>query len=71
MKKVSLKHKKQVTKSIDFTIKNDKNKDFSLRALRGKYVLLDFWAYWCKPCIETFPHLKEIKKNIKMKTLKY
>lgn len=37
---------------------------------KENYVLLDFWASWCKPCLEEIPKIKKIKKSYANKRLK-
>ncbi len=33
--------------------------------LKGKIVIVDFWASWCLPCAESFPVLDELQKKIR------
>jgi len=39
---------------------SDKGDLTTLSALKGKVVVLDFWATWCGPCISSFPQVREL-----------
>lgn len=39
--------------------------DQKLKTLKGKVVVLDFWATYCPPCLEMIPHLREIQAKYK------
>ena len=46
---------------VDFTMKDPEGNKVSLSdfAGQGNYVLLNFWATWCGPCIQSLPYLRE------------
>jgi thiol-disulfide isomerase/thioredoxin len=46
-----------------FSLIDLNGRKIDLAALKGKYVLLDFWATWCGPCMAEIPFMKEIRKN--------
>ena len=49
--------------AYNFTLMDVNNNSVSLSDFKGKYVLLDFWATWCRPCIAEIPNLKRIKSD--------
>jgi thiol-disulfide isomerase/thioredoxin len=46
-----------------FAVKSHTGAELSLEKLRGKVVLLDFWASWCIPCRFDLPEVKKIWKK--------
>lgn len=44
----------------EFKLKDLSGKEVSLSSLKGKVVVLDFWATWCVPCHENFPAMQKI-----------
>lgn len=51
----------------DISLPGPDGKTRSLSGLRGKVVLLDFWASWCGPCRRENPHVVEVYKKYKEK----
>lgn len=54
---------------IDFSFADISGKALSLKKLRGKYVYIDVWATWCKPCIAEIPFLQGLEKEMKGKKI--
>ena len=51
----------------NFTLKTPDGKDISLKDFKGKYVLVDFWASWCGPCLREMPNVVKLYKECKGK----
>jgi peroxiredoxin len=55
----------------DFTLNKMGSESVTLSNLRGKRVILNFWASWCKPCKTEMPDLKEVARKHEEKVLTY
>ncbi len=50
--------------AIDFTLASLAGPSVTLRRLRGKVVVLDFWATWCGPCRRWMPIVAKVEKQL-------
>lgn len=50
----------RLRRAPDFTAVDNSGKTISSASLRGRFVLLDFWATWCPPCLRALPVMREL-----------
>ena len=48
----------------DFTLSDLNGKSFALSALRGKVVIVNFWATWCPPCRAEMPSMELLHREL-------
>ena len=52
-----------VAEPVDFTLPDLDGKPVSLADYRGKWVIVNYWATWCPPCLEEIPELVSLHEE--------
>lgn len=55
----------------DFTLPDTSNKKYSFSEFENNYLLIDFWASWCGPCIDNFPFWEKLTDDYKTDSIKF
>lgn len=54
----------QAVSDMQASFKNINGETVSLKDLKGKVVVMNFWATWCPPCIRELPSLQKLSKEL-------
>jgi thiol-disulfide isomerase/thioredoxin len=70
------KHKPDEVKTLQTTLdavklSNLKEQPVDLKQYKGKTIFINFWATWCKPCLEEMPSIKMVKEILKDENIEF
>lgn len=56
---------------FEIKLPDENGKEYNLNNLKGKYVLINFWATWCAPCVKNLPFFKTLTEKYKSENIKF
>lgn len=58
-----------VQQLFGLTLNDSSAKPQAIKQWQGKFLVVNFWATWCKPCVEEMPELVELQKEFASKNV--
>jgi thiol-disulfide isomerase/thioredoxin len=64
-------HLRKLNSVYDLILKDTSGNTIKFSSFRTKYVVIDFWASWCKPCVANIPALDQMMKDYKPDSIQF
>jgi thiol-disulfide isomerase/thioredoxin len=60
-----------VKQFLALTLKDSQNKPQAINQWKNKFLVVNFWATWCKPCVQEMPELVELQKEFSAQNVQF